>query len=71
MSNVGLSHMSDEYCAGIPRATDYINAVCDNIIHRRYSPDGQGSLFPLADPPTDARKMELWYQLNEYMIELM
>ena len=70
-ANAGLNHLSDDYCAGIPRATDFINAVCDRIIYRRYSADGQGSFFPMVDPPSDARQMELWYQMNEYMIELM
>lgn len=43
--------------------------ILDRIIWRSYDPDGTGGLFPLKDPREDQRDVELWYQLNAYLIE--
>lgn len=44
---------------------DKINAV----IWRTYRKDGHGGLFPLKHPREDQREIELWYQLNAYLME--
>lgn len=36
---------------------------------RSYSYDGSGGLFPLRNPARDQRTVELWYQMQEYIIE--
>lgn len=41
----------------------------DRVIERRYDPDGTGGLFPLKHPKEDQRRAELWYQMNQYLIE--
>jgi len=46
------------------------NDIMDTVIWRTYAPDGTGGFFPLAWPRDDQRKVELWYQLNAYAIEL-
>lgn len=46
-----------------------IDQILDRVIHRTYEPDGRGGLFPLRKPPKDQREVELWYQLNTYLIE--
>lgn len=43
--------------------------IVDRVIWRTYSPDGRGGLFPLRNPDRDQRKIELWYQLNAYLLE--
>lgn len=43
--------------------------ILDRVIWRTYKPDGKGGLFPLRDPVEDQRKVELWYQLNAYLLE--
>lgn len=51
------------------RAREEIGNILDRVIWRTYLPNGEGGLFPLRNPPTDQRKVELWYQLNAYLLE--
>lgn len=46
-----------------------VSRVLQRVIWRKYSPDGHGGLFPLRDSHRDQRQVELWYQLNAYLIE--
>ena len=46
-----------------------VSRCMDRVIWRTYSPDGRGGLFPLRDAHRDMRKIELWYQLNAYLLE--
>lgn len=46
-----------------------IERILDRVIWRNYEPDGRGGLFPLRNPDRDQRKVELWYQLNAYLLE--
>lgn len=50
-------------------AQEVITNTLDRVIWRQYEPNGQGGLFPLRDSARDQRKVELWYQLNAYLIE--
>ena len=47
----------------------FIQEALERVIWRNYSADGHGGLFPLRNPPRDQRKVELWYQLNAYLLE--
>lgn len=47
-------------------------AVDDTVsifLNRRYARDGAGGLFPLRNPKEDQRKVEIWYQMQAYLIE--
>lgn len=46
-----------------------VSNILDQIVWRQYRPDGLGGLFPLMDARHDQRDIELWYQLNAYLIE--
>lgn len=50
-------------------AQEAIAETLDRVIWRRYDPDGRGGLFPLRSPERDQRQVELWYQLNAYLLE--
>jgi len=39
------------------------------MLERRYNEDGDGGLFPLKDPKKDQRRVEIWYQMSQYMLE--
>lgn len=39
------------------------------VIWRTYDQNGNGGLFPLRKAPKDQRKVEIWCQLNEYLIQ--
>lgn len=44
--------------------------ILDAVIWRTYQPNGQGGFFPLNYPEEDQRKIEIWYQMNKYVIEM-
>lgn len=69
MENVSLSHITDDLYGSGARLDSYIDDTIDTFLYRRYSATGSGGLFPLRAPNEDQRVMELWYQMNQYMIE--
>lgn len=46
-----------------------VENVLDKVIWRTYDRKGRGGLFPLSHPREDQRKVELWVQLNAYLLE--
>lgn len=44
--------------------------ILEALIWRNYSPDGAGSFFPLAWPPDDMRRVEVWYQMHAWIMEI-
>lgn len=46
-----------------------VEKTLDRVIWRKYRPDGRGGLFPLEHAHQDQRDVELWYQLNAYLLE--
>jgi hypothetical protein len=46
-----------------------VEARTSAVIWRTYDRHGEGGLFPLRNTQIDQRKVELWYQLNSYVIE--
>lgn len=48
---------------------EVIATTLERVIWRRYEPSGKGGLFPLRKPAEDQRDVELWYQMNAYLIE--
>jgi hypothetical protein len=50
-------------------AQEVIEKTLDRVIRRKYKSNGQGGLFPLRRPERDQRNVELWYQLNAYLLE--
>lgn len=68
MQNAGLSGFNDKaYSAA---AEKEIDEKLERIIYRTYAPNGKGGLFPLHNPTRDQRKVELWYQMAEYIMEV-
>ena len=65
MSNIGL----DGYHDRRRLSRTHIDNVLEDVIHRHYSPAGEGGFFPLQYPCTDQRIVELWDQLSAYVLE--
>lgn len=46
-------------------------SVIEEILHtfvwRTYEPSGHGGIFPMRWPKHDQRRIEIWYQFNEYL----
>ena len=67
LDNVGLRDYTD---SNLTRYSEgEIDEIVNRIIFRTYAVDGSGGLFPLKEPAPDQRKVELWYQLNAYLLE--
>lgn len=65
LENSGLLYYSDDRFD-----ESEVDEKIDIILNRRYNFNGSdGGLFPLKNPPTDQRNIELWFQMNAYMIE--
>ena len=68
LSNVGLDEFSDKryYTHG---SWEEVDEILNKIIDRTYDRNGNGGLFPLNSSKNDQRKVELWYQMNNYLVE--
>lgn len=67
VDNLGLSGCNDDnYDAETDEKVCYI---IDNFIGRRYFKDGYGGLFPLKNAKQDQRKVEIWYQMQAFLLE--
>jgi hypothetical protein len=64
LKNLGIDHLSDAVFDGYN-----ITDILDCFVWRTYDYNGQGGLFPLHDPHDDQRKVEIWYQFCEYLVE--
>lgn len=47
-----------------------VDQIIERMVWRQYSYDGKGGLFPLKRPHNDQRKVELWFQMESYMLEM-
>lgn len=64
VSNLGLSDSYDEAFDA-----EEVSARLYDFVWRTYGEDGSGGLFPMENPPEDQRKVEIWYQFCEYLVE--
>ncbi len=46
-----------------------IDKILEAVVKRTYSKNGRGGLFPLRYTQHDQRTQEIWYQMNEYVLE--
>lgn len=68
IDNLGLNHFYDPLSN--PKRLD-IDEILQNLIWRTYSRDGKGGFFPLVFPEEDQTRVEIWYQLNAYVKEII
>lgn len=65
--NLGLDGCTDDAITVENR--EKINYAVQTALDRMYDFNGAGGFFPLKNSRKDQRKVELWYQLNQYMAE--
>lgn len=65
LDNIGLRSHVD----AMPWDPELVDFALDRVIDRTYNSDGNGGLFPLKEAHVDQRQVELWYQMNCYLIE--
>ncbi len=65
MENLDLKECTDQ--SDIPEQV--IASRLNAVIWRTYDANGRGGLFPLANSMRDQRTVEIWYQLQTYLLE--
>lgn len=65
VDNLGLARYNDRRFNA-----RQVDRAMERLIWRQYSTDGRGGLFPLENPHEDQRQVELWFQMESYMLEL-
>ena len=68
LRNVGLEKFTDDNYHDL-NGELIIDDILTKIIDRTYHRNGRGGLFPLKNYKKDQRKVELWYQMNSYLVE--
>lgn len=66
VDSLGLSEMSDDNFD-----VDYVDHALDRFINRQYKPNGEGGLFTVRKTKKDMRKVEIWYQMMQYLNEYL
>ncbi len=70
LENLGLIEYTDEKLRrDFQSDLEVIDRTITEFNNRTYKKNGQGGLFPLKRPDSDQTKVELWYQLNAYLLE--
>ena len=64
LCNLGL----DEYYDKVFDCFE-VDRILENWLHRDFNFDGNGSIFPLNEPEFDQREIEIWSQMNQYLME--
>lgn len=67
MGNLGLYKFPDPLR---PRKREKLDDILYSLIWRTYESNGEGGFFPLNNPREDQTKVEIWYQMNEYALEI-
>lgn len=66
IGSLGLNAMTDfEY------NFDDVEFILDRFMDREYGPDGEGGLFYIPECQKDLRHIEIWYQMCEYLNNLI
>ena len=69
LENMGIAHCDDIWMSSRSNAVSYVKGRVDDVLLRRYDQSGNGGLFPLEMARLDQRKVQLWYQMNSYILE--
>lgn len=65
INNLTLKECSDAH----PPDEMIVNHILDQVINRDYTHSGRGGLFPLQHAKDDQRNVQLWDQLEAYLLE--
>lgn len=70
MENLDLADLDDRTMIGSPQRTyRHVNSVCYQVCNRTFDRNGWGGLFPLRAPVEDQREVEIWFQMQSYILE--
>lgn len=66
--NAGLYKFTDTYYINRDHRIELDN-ILNRILAREYDANGVGGLFPLKNAEKNQKKVEIWYQMNAYIME--
>ena len=70
MGNIGFDTLTDDVMLEGPQSKyRFIDAVCRQVNTRTYDRYGFGGFFPLRYSPEDQRNVEMWFQMQNYIME--
>lgn len=64
LDNLGLSYYDNSRYNPVA-----VERILNRLIFRRYDKTGKGGLFPLHNPKSDQREVEIWYQMGSWLNE--
>ena len=70
LDNIKVGGFNDEVYTQGAYSERVVNDILDSVIWRTYRRNGRGGLFPLQHAREDQRDVEIWYQMNAYLLEL-
>ena len=68
IDNLGLTKVTDDKWNYI-NGEFFVEDAVWRVNQRQYQADGTGGIFPLKHPARDQRGVEIWYQMNAWMME--
>lgn len=66
VDNLGLSRMDDSQFD-----QRRVDGALARLLDRKYGRNGEGGLFTVANSRTDLRSVDIWYQMNWYLDEIV
>lgn len=67
ITNLELDDVTDENYSNY--GPYYIRNRVIKFLDRKYTSKGKGNIFPMKYSKRDQRKIEIWYQMQEYLLE--
>lgn len=68
--NLGLDTFTDDLVSSNPELyLQEMHQIVNRFVERGYDYNGKGGIFPLKNPPSDERKVEIWYQMMAWLNE--
>ena len=68
LKNLKLDKMTDDIM-GFSAEKEEVDEIIETLLDRTYDYNGTGGLFPVQKPIKNMKKVEIWYQLNQFLIE--
>lgn len=62
-------YANDDEKGVISRKRNFNRIIINKFLNREYLANGKGGLFPLENPTSDQREVEIWYQMSAYINE--
>jgi len=65
LTNLGLAEFND----GSDLDPEEIDEILECLVWRTYDYNGLGGMFPIKNPETDQRDIEIWHQFCDYLVD--